>query len=448
MGINFGVWIAVCECRNTVWQLIGEILSNKNDKVVLLTDFNQVEYHNQKVGGSLNIPGKEDFMNWRNKWQLLEIPFHGLNYTWSNNRGENDCIYERLDRGYAREGWHNLYPEANIINLPILVSDHSPIILDTNSERRKKKRLCKIDSWCLSMEQPKGIIADAWRRHIEGSPMFRWSRKLQQVRYDLLKWCKNFQKDNNIIWDDIIENCDKSQKQIKMDEDMKQAKEIREDGLRSALIKLDYWRQRAKGKWVALGDSNTAFFFRCAKQRKTRNEIRLLQDNNGNWTSEPEVIKNSICDHFRNLFKVDEEGVPLVAFPDEIKRLIPKLSESKIRNLNYDISEGEFKQAIFQMGGLKAPRPDGIPAMFDKKEWDIVGKEVTQAVLPFFKTGYLLKEWNRTLITLIPKTDMVGPFQNAFVPKRYMGDNCLLAHEVMLYKEKEKGVRKICYSYS
>lgn len=47
-------------------------------------------------------------------------------------------IYERLDRGYTSESWMNLYPESNILNLPILVSDHSPIILDTYVERRKK----------------------------------------------------------------------------------------------------------------------------------------------------------------------------------------------------------------------------------------------------------------------------------------------------------------------
>lgn len=161
------------DSRNTVWQLIGDILSKTHDKVLLLGDFNQVEYHNQKMGGSVNIPGREVFMNWRNKWQLLEIPYHGVNYTWCNNREDNDCIYERLDRGYAREGWYNLYPEANILNLPILVSDHSPIILDTKAERKKISRTCKIDSWCLNMEQPKEIINEVWKRQLDGSPMFR-----------------------------------------------------------------------------------------------------------------------------------------------------------------------------------------------------------------------------------------------------------------------------------
>ncbi|XP_056691898.1 uncharacterized protein [Spinacia oleracea] len=165
-------------------------------------------------------------------------------------------------------------------------------------------------------------------------------------------------------------------------------------------------------------------------------------------------------------------------FPNEISELIPKLSDQQIRNLDNDIAEWEIKQAIFQMGGLKAPGPDGIPAVFYQKQWNIVGKEVTEAVLHFFRTGYLLREWNKTLIALIPKISspekanqfrpiglcnviykiiskcitnrlkpimqqIVGPFQNAFVPRRFMGDNCLLAHEVMTYiKRKKKGLER------
>lgn len=148
---------------------------------------------------------------------------------------------------------YQLYPEANILNLPILVSDHSPIILDTNAEKKRRSRTYKVKNWCLNLEQPKEIVAEVWNRKIDGSPMFKCSRKLQQVRYGLFKWCKKYQVENNIVWDDIVEDCVNSQKQIKISEDVHKAKEVRENGIKRAMIKLDYWKQRAKGKWVALG---------------------------------------------------------------------------------------------------------------------------------------------------------------------------------------------------
>lgn len=138
----------------------------------------------------------------------------------------------------------------------------------------------------------------------------------------------------------------------------------------------------------------------------------------------------------------------------------------------------EVQKAVFQMGGLKAPSPDGVPAVFFQKAWDIVGQDIVKAVLYFFRNGYLLKEWNYTLISLIPKNEcpdkpsqfrpislcnviykiiskcltnrlklilqcLVGPYQNAFVPSRIMGDNCLLAHEVLTYvKRRKKGLQR------
>lgn len=130
------------------------------------------------------------------------------------------------------------------------------------------------------------------------------------------------------------------------------------------------------------------------------------------------------------------------------------------------------------MGGLKEPGPDEIPTFSYHKAWEIVANDISDVFLHFFGSGYLPKEWNFTYIVLIPKVDcleissqfqpislsnviykiiskcltnrlkmilqnLVGPFQNAFVPKRAMGDNCLLAHEVLTFvKRRTKGFER------
>lgn len=87
-------------------------------------------------------------------------------------------------------------------------------MLDTNNIRKKKNRVKKIDSWCLDMDQPKEIVATSWKIEIDGSPMYKCSRKLQKVKNDLFSWCKEYQLANNIVWDDIVESCTNSQKQV------------------------------------------------------------------------------------------------------------------------------------------------------------------------------------------------------------------------------------------
>lgn len=80
-----------------------------------------------------------------------------------------------------------------------------------------------------------------------------------------------------------------------------------------------------------------------------------------------------------------------------------KLSSSQIRDLERPFSEVEVREAIFQMKGSKAPGPDGFVAGFYQRNWDWVGKEVAQMVLAFLHWGIMLREINRTYITLIPK---------------------------------------------
>ena len=68
-----------------------------------------------------------------------------------------------------------------------------------------------------------------------------------------------------------------------------------------------------------------------------------------------------------------------------------------------EISDKEIKQAMWSIPGSKAPGPDGYNSTFFKRSWDIVGKDVCDAIRDFFTHGKLLKEVNCTKLTLIPK---------------------------------------------
>ena len=67
------------------------------------------------------------------------------------------------------------------------------------------------------------------------------------------------------------------------------------------------------------------------------------------------------------------------------------------------------------MPALKAPGPDGLPVLFYKVYWPTVGDTVVKAIQSFFTSGRLLKEENKTLIVLIPKTQSPTSF-NHFRP--------------------------------
>jgi len=53
---------------------------------------------------------------------------------------------------------------------------------------------------------------------------------------------------------------------------------------------------------------------------------------------------------------------------------------------------------------LKAPGADGMPSIFYKKFWSLIGELVKKEVLDVLNGGPIPDGWNDTIIVLIPKT--------------------------------------------
>ena len=127
------------------------------------------------------------------------------------------------------------------------------------------------------------------------------------------------------------------------------------------------------------------------------------------------------------------------------------------------------------MSTLKAPGPNGVPMLFYKKYWAIVGNNVIKAVLNFFQEGRLLHEVDNFIIVLIPKVPnpisvnhfrpislcnlvykaiakilvarirpllhkLISPCQSAFISRRWIAENGVIVHE-MLHSFKKRKVK-------
>ena len=75
----------------------------------------------------------------------------------------------------------------------------------------------------------------------------------------------------------------------------------------------------------------------------------------------------------------------------------------------------EIESTVFQLGPSKAPGPNGFPAFFYQKFWQIVKQDVCNSVQAFFHSGSLLKSLNQTYLTLIPKVTFLE-FVSQFRP--------------------------------
>ena len=62
--------------------------------------------------------------------------------------------------------------------------------------------------------------------------------------------------------------------------------------------KAQMWGQRAKVQWLKDGDRNTMFFHSKASQRRRKNYIKGLYDNNGQWCTNPSRVEGIVLEFY------------------------------------------------------------------------------------------------------------------------------------------------------
>ncbi|XP_058784485.1 uncharacterized protein LOC131659290 [Vicia villosa] len=83
--------------------------------------------------------------------------------------------------------------------------------------------------------------------------------------------------------------------------------------------------------------------------------------------------------------------------------ILPLVDEATNRVLTNIPSLEEISAAVFSLNGDSAPGPYSFGAFFYQKYWDIIKHDVSNAVIQFFSSGWMLPELNASSIVLIPK---------------------------------------------
>lgn len=72
-------------------------------------------------------------------------------------------------------------------------------------------------------------------------------------------------------------------------------------------------------------------------------------------------------------------------------------------SLMAEFTPHKVKAALDSIVDMKAPGPDGVPSIFFKRIWEMVGNKVQHEVLNVLNGGVMPEGWNDTTIVLIPK---------------------------------------------
>ncbi|XP_042974742.1 uncharacterized protein LOC122306380 [Carya illinoinensis] len=231
------------------------------------------------------------------------------------------------------------------------------------------------------------------------------------------------------------------------------------------------WKQRAKRNWYKHGDRNTKYFHACANQRRKRNCIKEVEDENCRMVKGHKEVEAVFRNYFETLFQSSQPGV------EEIDKCLLGMSGRVTNEMNDRLkkkfTEMEVTEAVKQMAPLKAPGPDGFGPCFYQNHWGIVSSEVCRAALEVLNGNSIDPNLNYTNIVLIPKTnsprkvteyrpislcnvmykivskaisnrfkhvlaEIISPTQSAFLPGRLINDNIMVAYELLHSMRKRK----------
>ncbi|KAL9690982.1 hypothetical protein QQ045_011399 [Rhodiola kirilowii] len=224
------------------------------------------------------------------------------------------------------------------------------------------------------------------------------------------------------------------------------------------------WMQRSRVLWLNQGDKNTKLFHAKASHRRKINWIDKLQDSHGVVQENQSEISEIITSYFSALFQSSLYGSEDV-LSSQLQCISPVINDDINYMLLKEITDEEINAAVFSLGPLKSPGIDGFPTIFYQRHWEHIKHHVIKEVKDFWATGNLKKEFNRTLIVLIPKkkealrvedwrpislctvmikiitklivkrlqpllSQIISIYMSAFVNGRIITDNLVVAHEI------------------
>lgn len=149
--------------RRAFWDSLDEIGSSFNGPWMMIGDFNVVLHSADKIGGqpvaSSNNGGLHIVINNNG---LIDMGYEGYAFTWNNKRSGLANIQERLDRGFANSDWRVQFLNATITHLPIIQSDHKPLLVALNPPTDNLLKPFKFETMWISHPDTGYIILEAW----------------------------------------------------------------------------------------------------------------------------------------------------------------------------------------------------------------------------------------------------------------------------------------------
>ncbi|XP_027184034.1 uncharacterized protein LOC113782342 [Coffea eugenioides] len=270
----------------------------------------------------------------------------------------------KLDRVLVNYGWNMKLggTEALFLN-PSIFDNSSMVITLCKGVSRTSRPFHFFNHW---VKHPTfmGTVQYEWATPVIGNPMYILTQKLKRLKNRLKTRSSEVYSNVSARIEDLrnqLAMVQQSLDLLPMDREL-QVKEssISQELFKALTIDESALRQRSRGLWLQLGDSNNGYFYRSFQSRRAHNKIFRIKDMLGRMLEDEHDIKQEAISYFQQRFTPPGQpsSTPLEVNPSNV------LNDEHVAWLSNDISSNEIKNALFSMNGDKSPGPDGLTACF------------------------------------------------------------------------------------
>ncbi|XP_020229075.1 uncharacterized protein LOC109810102 [Cajanus cajan] len=287
---NTGEWLLIVvyysphyQHRQELWDVLRELSLDIDCAWAILGDFNSIIHPHERKGGSANPSNRGilGFSNMINNCDLIDAIFQGYPLTWK--RGS---LEQRLDMLLINIQWRMKFTEATVFHLPPFKSDHRPLLvrLDSKESSDKHNRPFKFLASWITHEDFHRFVRHHW------NPMLNWNSQILSLQKELQRW--NKEVFGNIFYKKrrVLRKMEKINLNLSLVEGRLYEEQLLKTWKQYELVIYQeeiMMFQKARSKWLSLGDRNSRFFHDTTIIKRRRSKVEMIQTKEGDWVTDP-----------------------------------------------------------------------------------------------------------------------------------------------------------------
>lgn len=181
--------------REELWGALHQIAQQTTQPWMMAGDFNDILCADkQRGGGMVNDKKCKKFRYNIERCQLIDMGSEGPRFTWRGPITKFATrLYKKLDRGLCNKAWRNEFAEAFIRVGPRFNSDHHPLLICLELQRRGGvNKPFRFEAMWIRNGQFKPFLQENWRQGQEVRENLReLTPKLQQWNLEVFGHIKS-----------------------------------------------------------------------------------------------------------------------------------------------------------------------------------------------------------------------------------------------------------------